>query len=225
MQYREETDLRAEVLRVARNREKGLRSRAEENAVDRLFVVKGDAGELFGNSENYVEVLTLIAAARASLSPDKQNHWASLVVRQQFGLPVFEPLRPFGVLAFWAMPVAARVVRNARVVALAAFFDMAAERGRTADLDGAHHPELLQRQFAGVAVRLSVLPKNAGQLESRPAHGLLLLRRRGLCRRGPGRAVQPVERTQRRADQLRGNPGVARGGVDLFVPEQNLNDT
>jgi hypothetical protein len=54
------------------------------------------------------------------------------VVRQQFSLPVFQPFCPFRILAFRAMPVAAGVVGDLGVVALAAFFDMTAERGGTA---------------------------------------------------------------------------------------------
>jgi hypothetical protein len=60
--------------------------------------------------------------------------------RQQFGLPVGKPLRPLAVLTFRTVTVAAGVVGDARVIALAAFFDMAAERGSAAHFDRTHHP-------------------------------------------------------------------------------------
>jgi len=44
------------------------------------------------------------------------------------------------------MPVPAGVVSNAGVLTLAAFFDMATESRRSADLDGPHQPEFLFRK-------------------------------------------------------------------------------
>src|SRR5665213_3452481 len=54
MQYAEEADLGSEVLGIARDGEKRLRSRPEENAVDHVFVVEGDAGQFLRNGENDV---------------------------------------------------------------------------------------------------------------------------------------------------------------------------
>jgi hypothetical protein len=61
---------------IARDSEKRLRSGAEEDAVDHLFVVEGDAGKLFRKGEDDVKVFD----------------------RKQFGLPVGEPLSPLPVL-------------------------------------------------------------------------------------------------------------------------------
>jgi len=71
--------------------------------------------------------------------------------------------------------VAARVVRNAGEIALAAFFDMAAERGGATYFDGAHDAPLLKRQRMRRPVGFSVLSKNAGQLEGGPAHAYLFV--------------------------------------------------
>src|SRR5260370_52929 len=79
-------------------------SGAEENAVEHRGVIKRDAGNLFGNGEDHVEVF----------------HW------QQFGLAAFQPFCPFRVLTLGAMAVTAGVIRDAREIALAAAFDMAA---------------------------------------------------------------------------------------------------
>jgi hypothetical protein len=57
VQHGEETNLRSEVFRIAANSEKRFRSRPEEDAVDRLFVVERDAGEFFRNGEDNVEIL------------------------------------------------------------------------------------------------------------------------------------------------------------------------
>ena len=124
MKNAEEADVRAEVLRIARDGEQRFGRGAEEDAVHRLLVVKGEAGDLLRQREDDVEVLTLIAAGQVTLSPDKQSHATSLVVRQQFSLPAFEPLHAIRALTFRAVAVAAGVIAVARVTALAAFFGM-----------------------------------------------------------------------------------------------------
>ena len=42
MQDGEETDLRSQMFRIAGNGQQGFRGGAEQNAVDRLFVIEGD---------------------------------------------------------------------------------------------------------------------------------------------------------------------------------------
>ncbi len=54
--------------------------------------------------------------------------------------------------------------------AVAASFDMTAEGGRAAGLDGAHRLELFKRERVVVAVRLAVMPENIGQFETGPGH-------------------------------------------------------
>ena len=144
----EEANLGAQMFGVPRDGEECLGGRAEENAVDYAFVVIGDGGELFRHREDHVVI----------------------VDRQQFGLAVFEPAGAFGVLTLRTVPVAARVISDAGVGAVAALFDMAAERRRAADLDGAHDTQLIARECAGPAIGRTVSSKNAGQLDSRPRH-------------------------------------------------------
>jgi hypothetical protein len=62
---------------------------------------------------------------------------------------------------------------------VAASFDMAAEGGGAAGLDGAHGLELFERERVAVAVRLAVLPEDIGQLKAGPGHALRLLRCEG----------------------------------------------
>ena len=55
-------------------------------------------------------------------------------------------------------------------MAILALFDMAAERRRAADFDGAHDAQLLQWQRVRVTVGLAMLPEDARQLEVGPWH-------------------------------------------------------
>jgi hypothetical protein len=68
------------------------------------------------------------------------------------------------------MAVTAGVIAVASVGAVAAFFEVAAQSGRTADLDGAHHPQMIARQGMRLPVGRAVLSKNVGQLQSGPRH-------------------------------------------------------
>jgi len=103
----------------------------EENAVNDLWVVKGDAGNLLRNREDNMEVFD----------------------RQPFSPPAFQPLGALRVLALTtsedarlslsedkvcmvlrfrvrAVAVTAGVIRNPREVTLAAFFGMASDHKR-----------------------------------------------------------------------------------------------
>ena len=54
--------------------------------------------------------------------------------------------------------------------AVAASFDMTAEGGGAAGLDGAHRLELFERESAVLAVRLAVATEDIGQLKAGPGH-------------------------------------------------------
>src|SRR5215468_2736386 len=77
---------------------------------------------------------------------------------QEFGLALGQPLLGSGGLALWAVPVAARVVRDAQVRAVFAAFDMTAQRRRSAAFDRRHDLELAEAHMAGM-----------GRTPSRPA--------------------------------------------------------
>src|SRR6266536_3106595 len=147
--------------------------------------------------------------------------------RQQLRLALLEPLGARLALTFRAMSVAARVVADANVVALAALFDVAAQGRSPAGLDGLHQFELMQRESMHLPVILAVLSKNAGQLQSGPSHGGLGFRLSGFgfaMRRANRLTIQPVQRADGRGDYLRRNSGIACGGVNLTMPEQDLDD-
>lgn len=148
VQNAEESDLGSEMLRIAGDGEQGFGGRAEENTVHNLLVVKGDSGYLFRQREDHMKVLD----------------------RQQFFLPVSQPACPLGVLALRAVPVATGVVSDPGKLTLTAGFGMPSQHGGAAGFDRTHHTQLLPRQSTLAAVSLTVLPKNAGQLASRPGH-------------------------------------------------------
>jgi hypothetical protein len=70
------------------------------------------------------------------------------------------------------MAVAARVVRDAREITLAAWFDVATQGRRPAGLNRLHQLELMPREIVSLPVSGAVESKNVGQLESWP-HGWL----------------------------------------------------
>jgi hypothetical protein len=101
---------------------------------------------------------------------------------------------------------------------------VAAQYGRTADFDGAHHAQGLQGQGLLRAIRLTVLSKNVSQLQCWPGHAGLP--RCGLAvRLGLDLAlIHLVQRAERSADPPWRHRGVARRGIDLAMAQQNLDD-
>jgi hypothetical protein len=53
---------------------------------------------------------------------------------------------------------------------VAALFDVAAQGRGAADLDGAHHAQLIERQGMRLPVARAVFSKNVSQLQSGPRH-------------------------------------------------------
>jgi VIT1/CCC1 family predicted Fe2+/Mn2+ transporter len=101
MKHGEEADVGTEMLRVACNRQERFRYGMEEETVDRLFVVKGDAGDLLRECEDKVEILH----------------------RQQFRGALRQPLGARQPLALGAMTIAAGAVVSMGVLAAVAPFD------------------------------------------------------------------------------------------------------
>ena len=187
-------------LRIGGDRQHRLRRRPEQQVVDHRLVLEGDVGDLGRQREDDVEVAD----------------------RQQVGLALGEPVRRRRALALGAVPVAAAVVGDAAVAAVLAGLDVAAERRGAAGLDRRHDLELAEAQVPGMG---------------RAPGGAV---RRGRCRRPRARArtgsavgrrslpslssAELVERARHGADRVGRDPGVERGGVELGVPEQDLDD-
>ncbi len=111
----------------------------------------------------------------------------------------------------------------ARAAALVAFIDMTAQRGRPADLDGAHQSQLMTRQAMTLPVGLAVLSKNVGQLQGWPRHLLCLLLGASpfLSRR---RRAEGIERRYSLGQPGGSHRGVTSRGVDALVTQQHLDD-
>jgi hypothetical protein len=93
--------------------------------------------------------------------------------RQQFGLALSEPFCGSRPLTLWAMTVATRVVRDARVRAVLTALDMTAERGSAARLNCRHGAKLAKAQMTSVprSPCLTVAAEDVRHLQLRPEHG------------------------------------------------------
>src|ERR1700722_13325102 len=113
VQHRQETDGRAQTLGIGRDREQRFRRRTEQDAINLARILECESTNLLRQRKYDVEIRD----------------------RQQFSFPFGQPLGARQGLAFWAMPVAAGVIRDDAVparVALLHVLYMAAESGRTA---------------------------------------------------------------------------------------------
>ena len=104
----------------------------------------------------------------AAIGGRQREHHMEVRHRQQVGLARGEPFPRRGALALGAMPVAAAVVGDARVRAVLAALDMAAERRRAAALDRRHHLHLAEADMAGIGAtpRRSVVAEDIRDLQS-----------------------------------------------------------
>src|SRR5215468_651319 len=121
------TEFGAEMPGIGRDGGECLGRRAEQDRVDDGFVLERDLADRCRQCEDDMKV----------------RH------RQQFGLPIREPLGPRQPLAFGTVTVAARVVSDADCTAIVALLDMAAEHRRPARRDGAHDPSLDAPEMTG----------------------------------------------------------------------------
>ena len=122
MQYREEADVGSKMFGVAGDGEQGLGAGVEEYVVNDLLILEGKFGDAWWQSKYDV----IVSGG------------------QQFGLAPRKPLLAGQGLALGAVAVAAGVIADALMGAVAASFDMTAEGGGAASLDGAHGLELFE---------------------------------------------------------------------------------
>jgi fructose-1,6-bisphosphatase/inositol monophosphatase family enzyme len=92
---------------------------------------------------------------------------------EQLGLPVFDPLRPGQTLAFWAVSIAAAIERVPFIGALVAAFEVAAENGRAAHLNGGHDAPLSHghRRAMLLSISFSVAAEHVRHFQLRAIHG------------------------------------------------------
>jgi hypothetical protein len=177
-----DSELGAEMLGISGDGGERLGCRVEQDRVDKGLVLEGDLADRCRQGENDVEV----------------------GYRQQFGLPLREPLGARQPLAFGTVTVATRVVSDARCAALIALIDMPPERRRPARRDGAHDASLDAPEMTGVCLskRCAMAAEDIRHLQNW-SHGT----------RSAGWhdfQAEPIERAWRVADRFSGDPGVAR---------------
>ena len=182
MEHGEEADLGAEMLRIGGDRAQRLGRGPEQDCVDRRLVLERDLGRRRRQGEHDMEV----------------RH------RQQLGLTGGKPLDAGLPLALRAMPVVARVIGAADEAAIGAGLGVAAQRRRSAQLDGAHYPPLdaAQATVMRAAIGIAVAAEDIRHFRAR---------RHGAARSGGRHHLQPqpVERAPGPSDQPVRNPRVA----------------
>ena len=104
--------------------------------------------------------------------------------RQQIALTLFQPSPRGGTLTLRAMPIAAGIISDTLFAAVGASFNMAAELGRAASLDGAHDAQMIAAQMASLsmAVSIAMAAENVANLKPPPfyrQHTRVLARQRG----------------------------------------------
>lgn len=200
MEYGKDANLRAESARVFGQRCHGLRRRREQDRVDGRLVLECNGGNRRGHGEDDVEIGN----------------------RQEFSLPVRQPLGPRRALTFWTMPVTAGIVGDTRPTTIVACFDVSTERGGTARHDRAHDAlfDATQMPRMRPAIYFAMAAQNIGDLKphvrSIPVHRVSTRRRHFQC--------QTIERALRRPDRMGRDLRVARRRRQIVVAEQNLND-
>src|SRR5258708_421255 len=108
----------------------------------------------------------------------QREHNMEVLNRQPIGQGRLEPLLRGAGLALRTMPVAAAVVGNLAVPAVAAAFDMATQGRRSAAANRPHDLELATAQMLSImlAIDVAVAPENIRHLQHRPRHGMRLKR-------------------------------------------------
>ena len=134
MQDREAADLCPEPSRIGGQRGHGLNGGFEQDRIDGGLVLEGDGGDRRRQGEHDVEIGD----------------------RQQFALSILQPLCSRRALTLRTMPIAARVVGDARRAAIVASLDMTAERRRSARRDRAHDAPLGPPHMPGVIAKIGL---------------------------------------------------------------------
>ena len=122
----------------------------KRNVVHHFFVLVGDGGNLFRQSEDDVKVFGI----------------------EEFGLTILDPLGPRQGLPLWAIPVSTRVVASAFVLALIALFQVTAESGSPAEFDRTHDPALRRGQRSSILfpIGFTVATENVGDFQLGTIH-------------------------------------------------------
>jgi len=151
MQDGEEADLCAEVFGIGADGLQRFCSGVEEDVINYLLVLVGDGSNLVGHSEDDMEVRAV----------------------KQFSQAMLDPLCPGQRLAFWAVPIPARVEAVAFVIALIAALEMTAEDGSAAHFDGRHDAPLFagHRGAMRVPIEFTIAAEHIRHFQCGALHG------------------------------------------------------
>src|SRR6266851_3542251 len=155
MQHGEEADLRAEMLRIVSDFEKGFRTAAKQKIVNDLLVLQGQRSQMTGKGEDHMDV------AR----------------REKFSLTCGDPAFPGRGLTLRAVSIAAAVVGDGGPMpAAGALIEMTAECSGTTPRHGQQHFDMLPGDplTASFEECVSRSADQIGHLEGWPVHLLLL---------------------------------------------------
>src|SRR5438132_6094795 len=132
VEHGEKADLSTEVLGIGGDGAQSLRRSPEQDTIELSLVLIGNCCNLLWYGEDHVEVLGV----------------------QKLGLAILEPLSPGERLAFWAMPIGARVVSVALMATVVTLLQMAAQGSGAADLDRGHDTALRHRQRSAIVLTI-----------------------------------------------------------------------
>ena len=152
MEHAEETDLRAEVTRIAGDLQQGGSTGAKQQVIDQPFILQCERSQFPWQGEDGVHVAG----------------------GQQLTLPRLEPAQAGVALTLGAVPVSARVVRDGSMSAVRALIAMSTQRGGAAACDGQQQLFVLSVDPLTTALNegLSCATNDIGHLQRRPVHAL-----------------------------------------------------
>ena len=150
MERAEETDLRAEVTRIAGDLQQGGSTGAKQQVIDQPFILQCERSQFPWQGEDGVHVAG----------------------GQQLTLPRLEPAQAGVALTLGAVPVSARVVRDGSMSAVRALIAMSTQRGGAAACDGQQHLFVLSVDPLATALNegLPGTTNDVGHLQRRPVH-------------------------------------------------------
>jgi len=208
VQHRRDAELCAQPLGIAPELEQRLGRCREQYVEDRPWVSPQHGSQRRRQGEDYVEVVGGQDAREPARDPSR--------LRQR--------------LAFWTMPVTARVVGGLGPAARQAHVQMPAQHGRAAALDGAQHGVLIGSQGVGAPERLAVLADDVCELDggawaARTDGCVAAAEHARSASRGSGRLQrrQAVERARHAPQARRRDVHIQQCAAHRAVTEQDLH--
>ena len=151
----------------------GVENGEESDVCAEMYGVGGDGLQSGGAGlkQEVVEHFLVVQRQRVESLRDGEDD-VKVLHGQQFGSTPLQPLRPCQILTLGAVAVAAGVVTDALMSAVAALFHVPAKACRAALFDGAHQLVLMHGEAMLLAVTRSESAENVSHLDGGAAHSL-----------------------------------------------------